>query len=539
MDALDALRAAVKAAAAPDNPLSNIEYRAENDTPTDNLVLAETIVFTSPAPSSFSKLSPTRVLKSAKALDPAQNPNTHPDAYLPLEALVFAIQTRSENLGAYVRQATGRGIARLAPTERNPVLDYLLGKTDAWSGVHPATAIPSTAGSSTAPQSTAAQTEAAAASTAGPVRSTTPPIEPPASLIARYAASHKAATSKLASPSKSAGVKRAYVPSRADADFVKRLRNNNERSFLTREDSLHGTTPWLKSADFVSFRNSIQPVLVLTRKGMASASGKGASAAPAAPLSLIPQSAPSAGERSVGSLALNPSLSSSGASTPGGPGRSRSKRPLDPILLLSNSPTSLINMFNVKKLLEEGVFVSPDRARQEAGGMAEAVVQISHMPALVTDSLQQVGADGTPLVGGGLAGIGAQPVRKMRFLVVDNADALQRLGSRSSSKDAGAGGDAAEDVWNRVVAVFTTGQTWQFKSYKYKDPRELFKHAMGVNVRYSNENLMPIIRDWNITQLQIEPSKRHTDKQLVGHFWRTLEAWMMRRKPFLMPVQPV
>lgn len=30
---------------------------------------------------------------------------------------------------------------------------------------------------------------------------------------------------------------------------------------------------------------------------------------------------------------------------------------------------------------------------------------------------------------------------------------------------------------DRVVAVFTTGQLWQFKQYKWHDPKELFRHG--------------------------------------------------------------
>ncbi|CAD6893178.1 unnamed protein product [Tilletia controversa] len=525
MDALDALRSAVAAAPA-DEPLSHIHYRAEGDQPTDNLVLAETIVCLH---SAFNKSHPTRILKSAKT----SHDDPPPDAFLPLEALVFAIQTRAENLGAYVRQATGRAIPRLAPTERAPVLDYLLGKTAAWPGV--VALPPGSASAAHQPDHAQSQLSAASASDLTTTRSTTPPIDPPAALKARFASSSTAAASTSARP-----VKRAYIPSRADADFVKRLRTTAERSFLTRADALHGTTPWLKRADFSNFRNQLQPVLLVARKGLAAVAAAGAKGVPsAAPLTLIPQSmpAPSGGT----------------ATTPSGLRVQRKQRAQDPILILSNSPTALINMFNVKKLLEDGVFVSPDRARHDAGGLAEAVVQISHVPALLADALHpstSAGGAGAGAGSGGGAAAAASSTRKMRILVVDNADALQRLGGSSSGAGARAGGagagagkdagaDPSEDVWNRVVAVFTTGQLWQFKGYKYKEPRELFKHAMGVHVRYSNETLLPIIRDWNITQLQIEPSKRHTDKQLVGHFWRTLEAWIMRRKPYLMPVQPV
>lgn len=33
-----------------------------------------------------------------------------------------------------------------------------------------------------------------------------------------------------------------------------------------------------------------------------------------------------------------------------------------------------------------------------------------------------------------------------------------------------------------MLCVFTTGQAWQFKSYKWTDPRELFKHGTSPRV---------------------------------------------------------
>lgn len=49
-----------------------------------------------------------------------------------------------------------------------------------------------------------------------------------------------------------------------------------------------------------------------------------------------------------------------------------------------------------------------------------------------------------------------------KYFVVDGTDALAKFGS---------------DAWDRVVAVLTTGQTWQFRPYKWNDPRALFHHG--------------------------------------------------------------
>ena len=48
------------------------------------------------------------------------------------------------------------------------------------------------------------------------------------------------------------------------------------------------------------------------------------------------------------------------------------------------------------------------------------------------------------------------------YYVVNSADALAKLGP---------------DAWDRVVCVMTTGQAWQFRPYKWTEPRSLFHHG--------------------------------------------------------------
>lgn len=33
------------------------------------------------------------------------------------------------------------------------------------------------------------------------------------------------------------------------------------------------------------------------------------------------------------------------------------------------------------------------------------------------------------------------------------------------------------DAWDRVVCVMTTGQAWQFRPYKWTEPKTLFHHG--------------------------------------------------------------
>jgi parafibromin len=49
-----------------------------------------------------------------------------------------------------------------------------------------------------------------------------------------------------------------------------------------------------------------------------------------------------------------------------------------------------------------------------------------------------------------------------KYYVVDGVEALQKFG---------------QDAWDRVICVVTTGQAWQFKPYKWQDPKVLFRNG--------------------------------------------------------------
>ncbi len=57
---------------------------------------------------------------------------------------------------------------------------------------------------------------------------------------------------------------------------------------------------------------------------------------------------------------------------------------------------------------------------------------------------------------------GKETEHHARYFVVDSTEALAKFGA---------------DAWDRVVCVMTTGQAWQFRPYKWNDPRQLFHHG--------------------------------------------------------------
>lgn len=136
-----------------------------------------------------------------------------------------------------------------------------------------------------------------------------------------------------------------------------------------------------------------------------------------------------------------PSATSSGTTTPtsttsaGVPVKQR-KKALNPIIIISPSSTALISMYNVRRLLEESVyvppsaslhsrraradlappasFVHPEEARAQATSGAEDMLQISH-------------ARTTSTISSSLQG-GQQEARKARYFVVDGVEALAKFG---------------------------------------------------------------------------------------------------------------
>ncbi|KAK5987930.1 Cell division control protein 73 [Cladobotryum mycophilum] len=147
------------------------------------------------------------------------------------------------------------------------------------------------------------------------------------------------------------------------------------------------------------------------------------------------------------------------------------RRP-DPIILLSPSASSLLRMSNARSFLEDGKF--------------------RIIPAI-------------------------DPNRPMRFILVEGSEQFK------------------PEYWNRIVAVFTTGQTWQFKNYKWSNPNDLFKHTMGVYVGWRGDLAPETIRGWGhrVVTTSVDRwrgegdvASRFRDKEVVEQIWKSIELNM-------------
>ncbi|KAI0097380.1 RNA pol II accessory factor, Cdc73 family-domain-containing protein [Nemania sp. FL0031] len=183
--------------------------------------------------------------------------------------------------------------------------------------------------------------------------------------------------------------------------------------------------------------------------------------------------------------------SSNIASNPAIASHQKQKRP-DPIILLSPSASSLLRMSNIKSFLEGCQYVPPNSLTATSSTTANML----HINRVMKD---------------------IDSNRPMRFILVEGTEQFK------------------PEYWNRVVAVFTTGQTWQFKNYKWSNPNELFRHIPGIYVGWRGEQPPESVRAWGHRVLNVAvdrwknpgtttvDSSRWRDREAVEGVWKAIE----------------
>ncbi|KAI9678342.1 MAG: accessory factor associated with RNA polymerase II [Caeruleum heppii] len=170
------------------------------------------------------------------------------------------------------------------------------------------------------------------------------------------------------------------------------------------------------------------------------------------------------------------------------------RRP-DPIILLSPSASSLLRMSNIKSFLESGVYVPADSALAGSSNSANILHITRLLPSI-------------------------DPTKAIRFILVDTPEQFK------------------PDYWARVVAVFTTGQTWQFKSYKWQQAPDLFRNVLGVYVGWRGEDVPSTVKGWGrgVMSTAVEKWSAHQaaqsrwrDREVVESIWGQIEEAMRSR----------
>jgi parafibromin len=157
-------------------------------------------------------------------------------------------------------------------------------------------------------------------------------------------------------------------------------------------------------------------------------------------------------------------------------------------------------MSNVRSFLHDGVFVPPDHPTLAS----QTTANLLH----ITRSLKSLSE------------------RPFRFIIVDSPEQFK------------------PDYWSRVVAVFTTGQQWQFRQYKWRDAQELFSHVLGVYVGEKGAPIPSEVKGWgsNVKSYAVDrwderahganvdektrKERRWRDQEVVEEVWRSLEGFM-------------
>ena len=170
-----------------------------------------------------------------------------------------------------------------------------------------------------------------------------------------------------------------------------------------------------------------------------------------------------------------------------------------PIVIVPQSFTAMINSTNVEDFLVNSKYTSVEEKR--AAGAPRVTTQYLSRP------LKATGGIVAPSVGAR----GGKVIEHMDFKVVDNpAKALK------------------EEDWEDVVAVFATGQTWQFKDWKkgYDTPVDLFSRVLGIHLVLEGAPVDSNIEKWNCKVLKVHQYERQKDTIVVTSFWSLFDNFL-------------
>ncbi|KAJ2671142.1 accessory factor associated with RNA polymerase II [Coemansia sp. RSA 1085] len=166
--------------------------------------------------------------------------------------------------------------------------------------------------------------------------------------------------------------------------------------------------------------------------------------------------------------------------------KSSHRKRRDPIIVVPAATTAMLNMYNIKALLQDHEYIE-SRVFLEKGGQKPR-------EEFVERTMASTG-------------------QNIRFRIVDSVQ------------------DFGEADWNSLVCVFTQGAAWQFKNWMWKTPEEVFQHCLGLYPKHQDEQPKDATRTWGIMPLNIERNKRHMDRATVAGLWANLEQYMARNKP--------
>lgn len=162
-----------------------------------------------------------------------------------------------------------------------------------------------------------------------------------------------------------------------------------------------------------------------------------------------------------------------------------------PIIIVPKSMSSDINMANIKQFLEEGKYVKVSQGQFQ-------------------NRLKQISIERISPV---------DPTKKLHYKVLEDPTVL-------SPAD-----------WDRVIAVFVAGQSWQFREWKYSDPVNLFQHALGAYIAADDRVPEPAVATWNCRIFKANSVKDHVTTSASKDFWALLDNFVKFHHPQFDPAK--
>jgi parafibromin len=172
------------------------------------------------------------------------------------------------------------------------------------------------------------------------------------------------------------------------------------------------------------------------------------------------------------------------------------RTPPTPIIMVPQglAGNTLVNMYNAKRFLEEGVYESWDKVR-ERGERKDSKQTI----------WRQLGR-----------------TKPRPYELTDQPPPAQN-----------------KQDWGRVAAVIVNGAKWQFKGWPFPGSEEgelveTFKRIRGFFICYEGDKVPDPVNNWNVKTLKLKRMSRHNDRAVAKDLWEDLDQHLKARQSSLL-----
>ncbi|KAH3685051.1 hypothetical protein WICPIJ_003988 [Wickerhamomyces pijperi] len=199
---------------------------------------------------------------------------------------------------------------------------------------------------------------------------------------------------------------------------------------------------------------------------------------------------------SSSSTSASTSTTTSTSSSISAPADSKRKKTVTPVILISPAASSLLNLKNITAFLEHAKFIPPTAPLDTLSVSDQTLLRET-----ATDANLKNITHTFPKLG------------PLKIHITDSTSMFTR-----------------SEHWDRVVAVVTTGQEWQFKPYKWSTGVELFRHVKGFYFQYEGDKIPENVKNWgNVDVVGVERLRRFKDSESAGKFWDSLEKVLISK----------